>query len=744
MVYESFFDKNDITLPYKSEAEYVRDLFAHLDMGLAYLCAYRTAEPTAGAGRYKLYMSQDEALRELIGADDGTGVNTALAAEARSLMQNELSAASGHIISRLASTEKNGASFIIKQIFDGFSLTRAERYMLLMALATSRRALYESTYEYLQGAGRTKPTLRLALSWLELSGEPGGAEGARLVALRGNFFEQLAITENAEADNIMACQFYLPRRIIGLLAGVNEPQPEHKTLYSRLLPGDEMPAMLIRHDTSDALRELIAERGSHHRTRDGCDVLNIFGEDGNGKLLPLRHAAMENGYGLLLVNVNAMAGAGSRELELLLRELKLECFLSRLLLCLVESEFDAEENEEQHTPFPTVVDYLLRRISSELDFCVWITQEKAAYLTQYPVHFMATEVPMLTAGEREVIWNEFTQKYVLEDKIDLTLCANQYILTVKGIKETLATADMLRISTAGDVITRENITDAMRQQASKQLGGYATRINAVFTWDDLVVEDEQKWEMKLICNQMRYRGVVGEKWGFHSKTPYGRGVCAMFYGAPGTGKTMAVQVMANELGLDLYRIDLSQMVSKYIGETEKNISRLFKRARNINALLFFDEADSMFAKRSDVKDSLDRNANAETAHLLQKLEDYSGITILATNFANNIDDAFKRRIKFMVNFAFPPPEVRLRLWKTILPPEALLDEELDIGFFAETFELSGSSIKEILTGAAYMAAAEQRGLRNEDVVRAIKLNFGKYGKVLTPEDFGYFGQVIKK
>ncbi len=200
------------------------------------------------------------------------------------------------------------------------------------------------------------------------------------------------------------------------------------------------------------------------------------------------------------------------------------------------------------------------------------------------------------------------------------------------------------------------------------LGTYAVRINSVFTWDDLVVEDGVRCQMEHICNQIKYRSIVADDWDFYKKSPYGRGICALFYGSPGTGKTMAVQVIANELGLDLYRIDLSQMVSKYIGETEKNISSLFERAKDINALLFFDEADAFFAKRSDVSDSNDRNANAETAHLLQKLEEYEGITILATNLKENIDEAFRRRIRFMIHFRLPDANVRRTLWHKMFPP----------------------------------------------------------------------------
>jgi SpoVK/Ycf46/Vps4 family AAA+-type ATPase len=220
--------------------------------------------------------------------------------------------------------------------------------------------------------------------------------------------------------------------------------------------------------------------------------------------------------------------------------------------------------------------------------------------------------------------------------------------------------------------------------------------------------------------------------------PYGRGISVLFYGAPGTGKTMAAQVIANELGLSLFRVDLSQMVSKYIGETEKNISGLFERAVGMNAVLFFDEADALFARRSEIKDSHDRSANSITAHLLQRLEDYEGISILATNLFHNMDDAFKRRIRYTVQFTFPDAAIRRRLFGSLLPEQAVCEEKLDLDFFAEHFELSGSGIKEVLLHAAFMAAGEHRGMCNRDLAEAVKLHYAKYGKILTDRDFAYF------
>jgi SpoVK/Ycf46/Vps4 family AAA+-type ATPase len=200
---------------------------------------------------------------------------------------------------------------------------------------------------------------------------------------------------------------------------------------------------------------------------------------------------------------------------------------------------------------------------------------------------------------------------------------------------------------------------------------------------------------------------------------------------------MAAHVLSRDLGLDLYRIDLSQMVSKYIGETEKNISALFRRAKNINAILFFDEADTLFSKRTEVKDSHDRNANAETGHLLQQFEDYEGIVLLSTNYMSNLDPAFKRRIKYTVPFAMPEKDERLRLWNTLLPDEAKRDETLNLRYFADNFELSGSGIKEVLINAAYLVASENRGLTNRGVAQMLKMTCAKNGRILTRADCMY-------
>lgn len=260
------------------------------------------------------------------------------------------------------------------------------------------------------------------------------------------------------------------------------------------------------------------------------------------------------------------------------------------------------------------------------------------------------------------------------------------------------------------------------------------RLKPAFTFADLILEEAASKQLHQLCGRVEYRETVQSEWGFAKKSPYGNGVSALFYGPPGTGKTMAAQAVAARLGVDLLKVDISGLISKYIGETQKNLNRVFNSAAETDCVLFFDEADGLFARRTQVSLSNDRYANMETGYLLQKFEEYEGICILATNCFYNMDDAFKRRIGEIIRFSFPSEETRLKLWKSMVPKEARVDEELELGLFASRFEMTGSAVKEVVTGAAYRAAMNGRGIVNEDVREALKSHYMKYGRTLTAGD----------
>jgi SpoVK/Ycf46/Vps4 family AAA+-type ATPase len=239
--------------------------------------------------------------------------------------------------------------------------------------------------------------------------------------------------------------------------------------------------------------------------------------------------------------------------------------------------------------------------------------------------------------------------------------------------------------------------------------------------------------------------VVYYDWGFDDKLSLGKGLNVLFSGPSGTGKTMAAEVIASELSLDLYKIDLSMIVSKYIGETEKNLNRIFKEAEQSNAILFFDEADALFGKRSEVQDSHDRYANIEISYLLQKMEENEGIVILASNLSQNIDDAFLRRMHFTVEFPFPEEEYRYKIWKSLFPVEAPLSGDIDYEFLAKRFKLSGGNIKNIVVNSAFLAAENSGVIAMDDVINAAKREFQKIGKVCSQSEFGkYYGLICKE
>lgn len=750
-LYSQYFDPNMAGKPYTGEGEYWSDLLATLDMRLAVMTFWR------GQSEEKDDVIPWQAAREMAlppqkaldflnrGRMVSMAPETKEKEEKQRVLRHQLVCGSNHMMGRLFQTPGAGNHFTMRKLQAIFSLSRLEQFLFLVAVAPRMDARYEGLYLNIQGGNRADPTMRLAFALYELTDSIAEEERAALEQFRGPLFQYLTSWEGREADPASST-YRVSDRLWSFLMGEQRLPRSLERAAKLFLPAQDPGETLIRPERIQQMKRFV----NAYAGQEICPVhqgesrvLHIYGEAGNGRHFAVQKGAAEAGKAVIFVEVAPLLAA-SVDVEGLVRQIRLECVLNDAVACFVETSLREEEEELQEMgsvrPFPDNLDRLIRILCTQLGAFLWISLERAGYLTRYPLHFLALESPMLTIGERLVLWNAFGKEVPLEESVDTGLFANQYILTARGIRESLIRADMMRTGNGDERIGPELLKEAVKQQSVNQLGRFATLINAVFTWEDLVIDPEQKRQMQMICSQVRYRSVVGEDWGFHKKTPYGRGICSLLYGSPGTGKTMAVQVMANELGLDLYRIDLSQMVSKYIGETEKNISTLFRKARNLNAVLFFDEADSMFAKRSEVKDSNDRNANAETAHLLQKLEDYSGITFLATNYVNNIDDAFKRRIKFMIHFVFPAEDVRLKLWQRILPSQAELSEELDLEFFAKNFELAGSNIKEILTNAAYMAAAEGRGLQNRDIVEAVKLNFAKYGKILTMDDFGYLGK----
>jgi SpoVK/Ycf46/Vps4 family AAA+-type ATPase len=293
------------------------------------------------------------------------------------------------------------------------------------------------------------------------------------------------------------------------------------------------------------------------------------------------------------------------------------------------------------------------------------------------------------------------------------------------------------------MVTSQDLYSACRQQSGQRLNTLARQIHPKYEWNDIVLPRDQMEQLHEICGYVKYYYTVYDIWGFGRKLSLGRGLNVLFGGPSGTGKTMAAEIMANELGLDLYKIDLSAIVSKYIGETEKNLDRIFREGQTANAILFFDEADAIFGKRSEVRDSHDRYANIEIAYLLQKMEEYDGVTILATNLRKNMDEAFARRMHFTVEFPFPEEPDRYRIWQGVFPAEAPLAEDISLSFLARQFKITGGNIKNISLNAAFLAAQDGGRITMESLIRATKREYQKMGKLCTEGDFAHYFEIVK-
>ncbi len=286
-----------------------------------------------------------------------------------------------------------------------------------------------------------------------------------------------------------------------------------------------------------------------------------------------------------------------------------------------------------------------------------------------------------------------------------------------------------------------DIDAAVRRLASGPLEQLTRRISPTRTWDDIVLSPDRKTLLHTVVDRYRHSNRVYDTWGF-SPNP-SRGLVALFSGPSGTGKTLASEIIAGELGLDVFKLDLSSVVSKYIGETEKNLEQIFDAASAGNMVLFFDEADSLFGKRSEVKDARDRYANIEVSYLLQRLEAYDGLVVLATNFEKNVDEAFLRRIHVRVEFAMPGPDERRAIWEANLPPAAPVDD-LDLDWLAERFELSGAAIRNAAIHAAFAAAANGSDITMESAVLGVAHELRKMGRLLKDKDFGDYYPLVSE
>jgi hypothetical protein len=603
-----------------------------------------------------------------------------------------------------------------------FGLSQFELDAFLVCLAPVLDLRYERLYGYLQDdITQKRPSINLIL---DLLCKPGIEHLSMLChfqrdapLMRFCLLEQVGGSRK-DGSGLLNQSLAPDRSIVAWLLGNYHPHPD-------LGPGAELKAvdesdvdqLLVRDVIPDNFRPTI--RGS---------VITCWGPDLARQEAAARQLALRTGRRLLIVDLKP---AEQGEISLL-RTLRLQLRDARLLeaiafvagwdICLEKGAAPPPELAEELVAHPGIV------ITSG-------TQQWQPRGVDRTRHIIALEFPTPTYRQRLATWRRFLRDDGQADDLDVPAVAGQFVLTSGQTRDSVASARD-QAAQRGGRLRREDLFAAARLHSNPNLTGLARKIDPRFGWEDIVLPQDRLTQLQEIISTVRNRSEVLEAWGVGRKLASSRGVTVLFSGEPGTGKTMAAEILAGELGLDLYKIDLSSVVSKYIGETEKNLERIFDEAESSNAILFFDEADALFGKRSEVKDAHDRYANIEISYLLQRMEAYDGVTILATNLRANLDEAFTRRLQFAVDFPFPDEEHRLRIWLALFPPGVPRDPGIDFRNLAQRFKLAGGNIRNIIVSAAYFAAADGRQVTMDHLLHGTRRELQKMGRLVDDADFG--------
>ncbi len=693
-----------------------------------------------------LLISDDEVealLEQPIGlprwATEPTGLSSAQ-------VQAALEGMAADSVQRQAESGRRGIRLRLNELVRDFQLTPMDRDTLLIGLAPELDLRYERLYAYLQDDVRKKrPSVDLALNLLCPDWETKLAARQRFTAtapLLKYHLLHLFDEPSQPQPPLLSQSLKVDERVVNYLLGGDELDNQLLPYARYTLPQAVLEELLLPVEVKQRLGYLVQEKAV---IKAGL-VFYFQGTYGVGKRTTAEAFCRELGVGLLVVEGEQLLKAEAAEFETIVALAYREALLQGAAL--YWEGFDALLAEEKAAARRVLLRQLEERrwLTFLAGETIWEPADALHHVT-----FLRVEFTRPAAAERVELWARCLQGKLPDGEqgggqgfAPLEDLANKFRFSGGQIRDAAATAHNLacwREPSRGQV-TMSDLYAACRLQSNRQLSGMARKITPHFQWEDIVLPAEEKEVLQEICNYVKYRALVYDEWGFERKLSLGKGLNVLFAGPPGTGKTMAAEVVAAQLELDLYKIDLSSVVSKYIGETEKQLSRIFSEAETSNAILFFDEADALFGKRTDVSDSHDRYANIEVSYLLQRMEEYDGVVILATNFRKNMDEAFVRRLHFTIDFPLPDEKHRRRIWQKLWPEATPRSAELDLDFMARRFEIAGGNIRNIALAAAFLAADEGGVVKMCHLVRATRREYQKMGKVLMEGEFGeYAGQL---
>lgn len=695
---------------YSGQEELLRDVVAWLDLQLYYYYSHHQwlGPSSEMKNLLGLVVTREEFEHNLTKAAQ-RGMPAELSEQEREQIALSLSA----IRLRLERTE---ASFPLTELFARFGLDEFERKSVVLAYAAEIDLKYTKLFAYLQDdMTRKAPGISLCCELFL-------PEGEELTACISRF-QSGGFTRLFDAAERSKGLLVLRREVVEFLANGTLRDCDAFRLFDGAA-GVRPDPLIIQQDVARRLDAafLYPER---------C-CIRLCGPEGSGKRFQIEHLFARQHARCVFSDLEGDDWKETAQSASLAADLTDAC------LCLYH--LDRKDETGQCVPPPQSMLEELERLELHRDKRFFLSRLSTPMRLQTLT--VELELPQTSETERLTLFNSFLRDVYLTGCTTEELAA-KFRFSPRQIRVACEQAvGLARLDGAGEV-SGPLIHRCCYRQSVHRLGELATQVMPAHTWDDVVLPEAQKNLMRRACTHIRYRHRVSSGWGFGGKVNYGWGLSILFAGSPGTGKTMCAQVIAHELNMELYKINLSQIVSKYIGETEKNLRALFTEAKNASCILFFDECDALFGKRSEVKDAHDRNANVEVAYLLQQIEEFDGVCILATNLIGNIDAAFMRRITYVVHFPFPEAPAREAIYRGLIPAGAPLSDNIDWRFLGEKFELSGGHIKNIVISAAFMAAGEDAPISMRHLLRAAVTEMKKNEIVVVREQLREYADLLE-
>ena len=629
----------------------------------------------------------------------------------------------------------SGVDLRLPEIEAAFALTPVERAVLVTTLAAEVDPLFRAVCRGLQGE-LSGPTLQVGTIVELVTGALEEAIDAALLFLNDGKLRSHALVTVEDAlpprdVPLQALKVKMDRNLaLWLLGARATAAPSWITVM--------VPARVLHHARlADEVKRDLSSYLGQARDAGNRVIVEIHGPTGVGKKYLAEGLCAELGRPLLVANCRSIVESlAEKEMGARMAELRRETMLAGaipyldaydVLLGNLEAPRQSQGGSDEHasqvvsaSPILTMPQEVQRFLTqAQLSFVGGV--ERFEPLAQI-AEILRIHLPFPTPAQRASIWGQVFEQIEapLDADVDLHEIGRKLALDPARIHSACRTAlSAARVRGAERLlVSRNDVIEASRHQMSHDLKSLAVRVDKAYRWEDLVISVDGYHSLMEMISYAQNAEQVYEKWGFAAKHGVAQGISALFSGPPGTGKTMCAGVISRELDMELFRVDLSRVVSKWIGETEKNLSRVFDEAEKSHAVLLFDEADSLFAKRTEVKSSVDRYANLEVNFLLQRMETFTGITVLTTNFEDTIDSAFKRRLTFRIRFEKPDADARAALWEKMFPASAELASDVVWSELGKKFEVSGGNIRNAAIRSAFLATAEGHPIDMDTISRA--------------------------